>query len=432
MLATTARDAGAPLPLLILHDVAWPYGRRDLYYEPSRIPEEFRQPHRQGGMRPGRSGLLPNGGMNLGLDNAEAEGGPRNGVMTALDDFMAEHDRPLRRAVLPVYYGLAIVAEEERLAANPALAGHVRPLREPRGTTGPRRPRPSGSGSTRPSSPRPGCGCCSSRSTGAPSDTCRSVKAALLDEHYLDNEVRLDHLGQIARAGPAGPRAAPRSRSTAAPAAPAHQPGPRRRAVARRRAEPRLLPVHRHGHGSARRLEGMLDLVRAGPCPGRPRGDRRRSRRGGHLPARLPGGPRGAQTGGSGWSTSSSPTVRTPTRATGAWRPPWPASAPTCTRCATGSRRFGLLDDSVRFVQGAPEAPRCSESGIDQLALVRLGEGLGDDARSHPRRDPPPPGARRRRHRERHRRRRRGGGRGERPRPARRSTPRSSGSTGTP
>ena len=29
--------------------------------------------------------------------NAVIEGGPRNGVMTALDDFIAEHDRPLRR-----------------------------------------------------------------------------------------------------------------------------------------------------------------------------------------------------------------------------------------------------------------------------------------------------------------------------------------------
>ena len=26
--------AGAPLPVLVLHDVGWPYGRRDLYYDP--------------------------------------------------------------------------------------------------------------------------------------------------------------------------------------------------------------------------------------------------------------------------------------------------------------------------------------------------------------------------------------------------------------
>ncbi len=42
--------------------------------------------------------------------------------MTALDDFIAEHDRPLRRVVLPIYFGLAVVAEEERLAAQPELA----------------------------------------------------------------------------------------------------------------------------------------------------------------------------------------------------------------------------------------------------------------------------------------------------------------------
>ena len=51
--------AGEPLPVLILHDVCWPYGRRDLYYAPERIPEEFRQPYEQRGMRPGTDELLP-------------------------------------------------------------------------------------------------------------------------------------------------------------------------------------------------------------------------------------------------------------------------------------------------------------------------------------------------------------------------------------
>ena len=58
-------------------------------------------------MRPDASGSLPvGGGMNPTLCNAEIEGGPRNGVMTALDDFIAEHDRPLRLVVLPIYFGL--------------------------------------------------------------------------------------------------------------------------------------------------------------------------------------------------------------------------------------------------------------------------------------------------------------------------------------
>jgi hypothetical protein len=123
LLREAARAADGPMPLLILHDVCWPYGRRDLYYEPENVPSEFRQKWRRTGMLPGREKLVPYGaGLNPTMCNAELEGGPRNGVMTGLDDFMAEHDRPLRRVVLPIYFGLAIVAEEERLAQTPALA----------------------------------------------------------------------------------------------------------------------------------------------------------------------------------------------------------------------------------------------------------------------------------------------------------------------
>lgn len=120
-LAATSRKAGQPLPLLVLHDVAWPYGHRDLYYEPSQIPEEFRHPHAKQGMAPGFHHVLDDGGFNIDLDNAINGGGPRNGVMCALQDFLSEHDRPFREVVLPFYFGLAIVVEEERLAATPAI-----------------------------------------------------------------------------------------------------------------------------------------------------------------------------------------------------------------------------------------------------------------------------------------------------------------------
>ena len=131
LLRETSRRAGEPLPVLILHDVLWPYGRRDLYYEPSQIPEEFRQPHARRGMRPDRKKLLPKGGMNVTLHNAETEGGRRNGVMTALDDFMAEHDRPLRRVVVPIYFGLAVVVEQELLDRRPGARSRARSTREP-------------------------------------------------------------------------------------------------------------------------------------------------------------------------------------------------------------------------------------------------------------------------------------------------------------
>src|SRR5918995_3907259 len=122
MLGETARDAGVSMPLCILHDVCWPYGRRDLYYAPERIPEEFRQPYERRGIVPGRSELVDEDGLNQQLPNAIREGGPRNGVAAALDDFIAEHDRPLRRVLLPLFHGLALVAEQDLLEARSELA----------------------------------------------------------------------------------------------------------------------------------------------------------------------------------------------------------------------------------------------------------------------------------------------------------------------
>jgi hypothetical protein len=125
LLRDAAHREDRPLPLLVLHDVLWPYGRRDLYYEPSQIPEEFRQPYAVRGMMPGRSDLMKRGGMNHTLHNALQEGGPRNGVMTALDDFLAELDVPFRRLVIPIYFGLAIVAEERLLEERPKLRAQL-------------------------------------------------------------------------------------------------------------------------------------------------------------------------------------------------------------------------------------------------------------------------------------------------------------------
>jgi hypothetical protein len=125
LLADVTRRAGAPMPVMVLHDVGWPYGRRDLYYDPSNIPAEHRQPWRRAGIRRGKRRLVGGGGLNSNLANAELEGGARNGVMTAVDDFVAAQGEALRLVVLPVLFGLAIVVAEDRLAAQPALAAEL-------------------------------------------------------------------------------------------------------------------------------------------------------------------------------------------------------------------------------------------------------------------------------------------------------------------
>jgi hypothetical protein len=99
------------LPLLIFHDVAWPHARRDDYFDPEQIPADRRHPvaGSRGGIFPGNPGLQP-GGVPYPKSAAE-EGGPRNGVLTAVEDFVNGRD-DLRLAVVPVFFGFGAVWDE--------------------------------------------------------------------------------------------------------------------------------------------------------------------------------------------------------------------------------------------------------------------------------------------------------------------------------
>ncbi len=101
------RAPGAELPLLLLHDVAWPLGRRDSYADPVRIPEGHRQPFaRNVSLVPGDAGVTDHG-MPFACV-AVREGGPRNGVLTAIEDFM-EANEGLRLAIVPAFFGLGVL-----------------------------------------------------------------------------------------------------------------------------------------------------------------------------------------------------------------------------------------------------------------------------------------------------------------------------------
>jgi hypothetical protein len=112
-------ERDGPLPLLLLHDVSWPHGRRDAYYTPELIPAEHRQPLLEGaGLFPGVPGPHP-GGLPYQYVATE-EGGPRNGVLTAAEDFVAARER-LRLAVVPAFFGLGVIWDLDGPAAG-ALA----------------------------------------------------------------------------------------------------------------------------------------------------------------------------------------------------------------------------------------------------------------------------------------------------------------------
>jgi len=96
-------------PIVFLHDTEWPYGRRDLYYIPESIPAEYRKPYARKGMQPGQSELLEVGGVNATLNNALFEHGEKNGVLTAVEDFLKETSLSLSFHQVYTGHGLGII-----------------------------------------------------------------------------------------------------------------------------------------------------------------------------------------------------------------------------------------------------------------------------------------------------------------------------------
>ena len=110
-----AHRKAAP-PIILLHDVAWPYARRDMYYDPDAIFPTERHAHAYIGVLPGVAELVETG-MNGVLANATHEGGPRNGVLTAVEDFIASTGVDVAFYQLPFFNGLGILIPRERMTS---------------------------------------------------------------------------------------------------------------------------------------------------------------------------------------------------------------------------------------------------------------------------------------------------------------------------
>jgi hypothetical protein len=111
-------------PLIFVHDVCWPWGRRDQYCSPESIPEAFRHPYSATQrVAPGRGELGPDGFS--GEDSvypysiALHEGGPRNGVLTAIEDFIHEYGgNEWRLVIVPAVFGLGIMYAPKKCPAE--------------------------------------------------------------------------------------------------------------------------------------------------------------------------------------------------------------------------------------------------------------------------------------------------------------------------
>jgi hypothetical protein len=121
-------------PFIFLHDVGWPCGRRDMYYQPESIPAGQRHPYRAGvGPVPGQQeleewGLSSKYGDML-FSVAEVEGGCRNGVRTAIEDFLKEPaGAGWQLLVVPAVFGLGILYLPGR--CSPAVISFLQQLSE--------------------------------------------------------------------------------------------------------------------------------------------------------------------------------------------------------------------------------------------------------------------------------------------------------------
>ena len=100
-------------PIVFFHDISWPYARRDLYYNPDEIPKEYRKPYEKKGILVNKSELDDNG-INSHLFNATIESKDKNGVLTAIEDFIAQSNRSLNFYKFNVLNGLGILIPEEK------------------------------------------------------------------------------------------------------------------------------------------------------------------------------------------------------------------------------------------------------------------------------------------------------------------------------
>ncbi|MEU8798981.1 class I SAM-dependent methyltransferase [Spirillospora sp. NPDC048819] len=99
----------APDAVVVLNDVLWPCGRRDFYYQPSPVPPEDTHPATADGPTVWHDDLTPAGFVGDGVFTvAEHAGGPRNGVLTAVEDTLDETGG-WRLHIVPAVFGFGIL-----------------------------------------------------------------------------------------------------------------------------------------------------------------------------------------------------------------------------------------------------------------------------------------------------------------------------------
>ena len=99
-LSDLAKAGDEPYPVTLVHGVDWPTGRRDSYPDPATVPVGAMQAH-----APDAGGVL----------RARDEHDQRNGVLTAVEDFVASTGQELEHVHVPGLGGTAVLVPPARM-----------------------------------------------------------------------------------------------------------------------------------------------------------------------------------------------------------------------------------------------------------------------------------------------------------------------------
>lgn len=97
-------------PIILIHNTYWPYARRDQYTYPDNIPVKYRKEYKKQGVFPGIAELTPLG-LHYPKNHAVSIGDEKNGVLTAIEDFLEQTSIDFTISKLNCMQGLGILLE---------------------------------------------------------------------------------------------------------------------------------------------------------------------------------------------------------------------------------------------------------------------------------------------------------------------------------
>jgi hypothetical protein len=117
--------ANAPDATVLMHDVLWPWSRRDLYYQPCQLTADQQHESTDDGPTVWHDEVTPAGFVGLGAFTVAREAGnERNGVLTAVEDVLAQPENAdWRFDLVPAVFGMGFIVRVGSEGADRIVSG---------------------------------------------------------------------------------------------------------------------------------------------------------------------------------------------------------------------------------------------------------------------------------------------------------------------